>query len=302
VLLALSLFACDPEGLGRPNPSFHVIGHRGAPNLAAENTIPSYEVAISLGANAIELDVCLTADDVLVVWHDRDPDGPIALARQSGAEGLLYLPAVPPVGSAWRRPVRQLTLAELRSQYGYAELGAARDEIARIPTLAETLDWARGEERLVGLYVDLKVTHSEVAPVVELMSELAGDGTLAHVRVLFFSLDASIVSELETERQRLGFEWPRVTQDHETPGALSATIRDGLRDVMMGLSPSLTYSGFKRDVADAVERREKGDVDSVTVWTFDRETQLAELLYYSVDGVMTNEPARLHRMWRDTLD
>jgi hypothetical protein len=115
-------------------------------------------------------------------------------------------------------------------------------------------------------------------------------------------LDGAIVGDLESERQRLGVESPRVTQDHEKPGALSATIRDGLRDVMIGLTPSLTYSGFKRDVADAVDHREDGDVDSVTVWTFDHEIQLAELLYYSVDGVMTNEPALLHRMWRDTLD
>ena len=51
-----------------------IIGHRGAAGPAIENTIASFERAIELGANAIELDVRKTVDDVLVVCHDRDID------------------------------------------------------------------------------------------------------------------------------------------------------------------------------------------------------------------------------------
>ena len=71
VLIAMA--ACDPRGLGRPNPNFLVIGHRGAPNVAAENTIPSFKVATAVGANAIETDVCITSDGIFVIWHDSDP-------------------------------------------------------------------------------------------------------------------------------------------------------------------------------------------------------------------------------------
>jgi len=89
VLIALACAACDPEGLGRPNPNFLVIGHRGAPRVAAENTLPSFEVALVLGANAIETDLCLTQDGVFVLWHDRDPDDGVALVRQSGADSVV---------------------------------------------------------------------------------------------------------------------------------------------------------------------------------------------------------------------
>ncbi len=30
--------------------------------------------------------------------------------------------------------------------------------------------------------------------------------------------------------------------------------------------------------------------------------QLAELLYYSVDGIMTNQPESLYSIWQDTLE
>lgn len=52
--------------LGRPV----VIGHRGAPEEAHENTLASFEKAITLGVDAVEFDVRRTADGVLVVHHD----------------------------------------------------------------------------------------------------------------------------------------------------------------------------------------------------------------------------------------
>ncbi len=47
------------------------IGHRGAAAYARENTIASFEEAISRNADMIEYDVRRTADGVLVVYHDR---------------------------------------------------------------------------------------------------------------------------------------------------------------------------------------------------------------------------------------
>tara|TARA_B100000029_G_scaffold513255_1_gene612205 strand:+ start:1318 stop:2091 length:774 start_codon:yes stop_codon:yes gene_type:complete len=47
-----------------------IIGHRGAPNQAPENTIPSFRIALSQGAEMIELDVQPTEDGYPVVRHD----------------------------------------------------------------------------------------------------------------------------------------------------------------------------------------------------------------------------------------
>ena len=50
-------------------PYFEIVAHRGVPTDAPENTIPSFERAIDLGADAVELDVRLTRDRVPVVYH-----------------------------------------------------------------------------------------------------------------------------------------------------------------------------------------------------------------------------------------
>lgn len=49
-----------------------LFGHRGARGTAPENTIPAFGMALSDGANALELDVHLSVDGEVVVCHDDD--------------------------------------------------------------------------------------------------------------------------------------------------------------------------------------------------------------------------------------
>jgi glycerophosphoryl diester phosphodiesterase len=65
-----------------------IIAHRGASGTAPENTVAAFDLARRRGADAIELDIRLTADGVPVVLHDatldRTTDG-------RGSVGLLML-------------------------------------------------------------------------------------------------------------------------------------------------------------------------------------------------------------------
>lgn len=102
---------------GRPR----VFGHRGAMGHAPENTFASFERALELGVDAIELDVHLSADGEVVVIHDHELD------RTTGGHGI----------------VGEKTLAELKAldvgvRFGPEYAGQ------RIPTLGEVLAWARG--------------------------------------------------------------------------------------------------------------------------------------------------------------
>ena len=50
------------------------IGHRGAKGYVAENTLASFQKAIDLGCDGIELDVWLSKDFILMVIHDATID------------------------------------------------------------------------------------------------------------------------------------------------------------------------------------------------------------------------------------
>ena len=50
---------------------FHSIAHRGASDVAPENTIPAYEKAAELGYTYVECDVMYTSDGVAVLNHEK---------------------------------------------------------------------------------------------------------------------------------------------------------------------------------------------------------------------------------------
>ena len=102
------------------------IGHRGAPRRYLENTTPSFQEALRLGADAIELDVHVTTDGLPVVHHD-----PVLSAR------------VTPT-SMVRKALDSIDGAAVAS----IDLGAG----SRIPTLAEVLKVMRGRKA----YVEVK--------------------------------------------------------------------------------------------------------------------------------------------------
>ncbi|MCW3125161.1 MAG: glycerophosphodiester phosphodiesterase [Bacteroidetes bacterium] len=49
---------------------FDIQGHRGCRGLYPENTIPAFIEAVRLGANTLEMDICVSRDGKLVVSHD----------------------------------------------------------------------------------------------------------------------------------------------------------------------------------------------------------------------------------------
>lgn len=49
-----------------------IIGHRGNPIYYQENTLEGFRSVHKFGGNAIELDVYLTKDEKLVLFHDKN--------------------------------------------------------------------------------------------------------------------------------------------------------------------------------------------------------------------------------------
>ena len=83
-----------------------VLAHRGARQVAPENTLEAFTTALALGADGVELDVHRTSDAGLVVHHDAE----------ASEVGIL-------------------------AEHGLAEIRSAR---ADIPTLEESLDACAG--------------------------------------------------------------------------------------------------------------------------------------------------------------
>ena len=69
------------------------IGHKGADGVVPGNTLESFEAAVELGVDMIELDVLRTRDGRLVVAHDyRDADGRVPLTLDEGLDAFTRRP------------------------------------------------------------------------------------------------------------------------------------------------------------------------------------------------------------------
>ncbi len=49
-----------------------IVGHKGAAGYATENTLESFKLAIEIGCDRAEMDVRLTKDNEVVVFHDKE--------------------------------------------------------------------------------------------------------------------------------------------------------------------------------------------------------------------------------------
>lgn len=72
-----------------------VLGHRGAPHRARENTIEAFAAARAEGADGVELDVHRSSDGALVVHHDAEVEGLGVLAEHSRTRIHEVAPWVP---------------------------------------------------------------------------------------------------------------------------------------------------------------------------------------------------------------
>lgn len=103
------------------------VGHRGASGYAPEHTIPSYDLALKLGADYIEQDLQMTSDGVLVVMHDetlnRTARGPV-----ENCTGLVRTKTLP-----------QIKTCDVGSWFNEAYPQYAKAEYVglKIPTLEE---------------------------------------------------------------------------------------------------------------------------------------------------------------------
>jgi glycerophosphoryl diester phosphodiesterase len=283
-----------------PRDEVSVIGHRGSPKHAPENTIESFATAIAQGADAVEADVCATKDGRFVLWHDCRPDDEVALVRQASGETYLYEPDVPPVDSPCRRPVSQLDLGEFLAHHGYVPSDDRGEPRVPVALLEDLFAWAREATGLSLVCLDVKLGEKETGAardLARLLRDAGRDGRLpAHVSVALLCPEKEVLMALLTEERRepLG-EGIRVFADFELPGALDFASRYGVSCVSMGVRRRF-WSDFRAELGEVLAARDAGRIESVIVWTENDEERLRELVRLGVDGILTDESARLRRI------
>jgi glycerophosphoryl diester phosphodiesterase len=292
---------------------FWVIGHRGSPEREVENTIASFERALAEGANGLELDVCVTADEEVVVWHDEDPSEWRARFRRLGLEPVMQHRPYAPSNPRFRRPVSELTLDELRTHFGYTKGLLGKRLPARMPTLVEFVEWACEKEELGLVMLDIKVPAERedlMKVLVRRLDELI-QRCQPRFQILLETATApavSLLSRLAPHHARALDVEPRpgLVLDFERASAVRAAVAQRLGHAMAQRPRSITLFPFathrrivEADLARAASHNASSrDVTIVGVcsFTINHAREMRELIELGVWGIQSDRPGLLRRV------
>jgi glycerophosphoryl diester phosphodiesterase len=218
------------------------IAHRGASGYAPENTRAAFDLAIAMGASAIETDVRMTCDGALVLCHDPTVD------RISDGTG----------------PVDDYTLAELR-QLDLGRRFAPAFAGERIVTPAELIDGYAARIPIVFEIKDPRAT----APLIAL---LEATGVLDRVQVTSFLWYPLLEARALNRDLTLGYLTPTFEID-----LLERIVRHGFNQICPHVSQltarrvraahdrGLTVRAWGIDQRVQVERLRETGADGATI-------------------------------------
>ncbi len=284
-----------------------IIAHRGASGDRPEHTLAAYELAIAQGADAIEPDLVITKDGVLIARHDRYLSTTTDVAsRPEFAERKTVKDQWGAARDDWW--AEDFTLAEIKTLRA-VQPRATRDQSFNgqfeIPTFEEVLDLAATAERPVIVYPELKDgqalaglgfdTPAALAQVLEGRG-LAG----ADAPVIIQSFEPIVLERLDrmVENPLVQLVFARDTGGPSVPIADVVRFVDG-----MGAEKSLVLAKPEGDEPGFVAQAH-GQGLFVHAWTFrddeapegadaalDPAGELARAFAAGVDGVFADFPA-----------
>lgn len=239
-----------------------ILAHRGGRALGPENTIPAFDLGLAAGADGLELDVHLSADEVAVVIHDATLD------RTTDATG--------PVAA---RTAAELAALDATRRYGVELEHAWSGPRAGVPTLEEVLR----RYPSVPTVIEMKAASRRAAEAV--VRAVRAAGAVERVCVGSFSRTAlravrAIAPEIATSaslpetRWALYGSWIGLAPRRPPYRAFQVPERAGGHVVV---SPRFLRAVHRANLA-------------LQVWTVNDPADMRRLLDWGVDGLITDCP------------
>lgn len=237
--------------------------HRGAAAELPENTLQSFQRAIQIGVDALEMDVQFTRDEELIVVHDE------SCARMTGVQ----------------RTWSQLDLAEARTLdigWGYIAADGTRPFAGQgfhVSTFAEILD------AFPDVHVNVDIKASPVDAVLALVRAKKAE---ERVTLASFRTGAAIAM------RRKGYGGETALSQGEVISLISLPALLWRQLPFTGTAVQVpTHAGALRFDRPAFIAKCHSLGLRVDFWTIDDPAEAARLIALGADGIMTNDPAAI---------
>lgn len=279
-LTATILFCCamlQTTPATEPNPAEHllakqrplVIAHRGYSMLAPENTLLAFKMAVTAGADLVELDYYHSKDGVPIVFHDSTLD------RTSDADEKWEERKIP-VGSRSATELRQL---DAGSWFSTNLTGL------RIPLLTEALDVIQN-----GGVTLIERKAGDAKTCVELLRER---NLINQLIVQAFDWNYLKDFHALAPEQVLGALGPPSSRNGKRLSSEEKILTPEWNDQVKGTGARLVV--WNRQITpEAVEDAHKKGLE-VWVYTINDSATATDLLNMGIDGIITDNPSIIWR-------
>lgn len=261
-----------PTPLTEAYPTW-IIAHRGASKEAPENTLPAFERAMALGADMIEIDVQLSKDGEIMVFHDR------GLKRTTNGEG----------------PVSEFSLETLKT-LDAGSWFSPEFEGVKIPTLEEVLQLTQGR---IMLNIEVKKNGlSKRDPYVEkkILKLLGEYDMLPHTLISsFVPWSLKRIKELNPE-VATALLYGNNIRSNVRP-KIPVYGYDAFKTVLKVQADGLNLR--KNLVAKKFLKKAKECGVHMHPFTIDHPRSMKKLIRQGVSGIITNRPERLSALLKD---
>ncbi len=275
-----------------------------------ENTLPAFERALAFGVTTLELDIAVTSDGVLVISHNPvlNPD----ITRD--AAGRFLDQAGPAIHSMTWAQLQAFDVGRIKAGTDYARQFPQQQPVdgTRIPRLADLFDLVKraGDDK-VRFDIETKLDPGKPGetPLPEpfaraLVEEIRKAGMAARVQIQSFdwrTLQAvqKIAPDIPTVYLTVQRSFDNVGAGRPEGSAWTAGFqhRDyGSVPKMIKAAGGSGWSAYFGDL-DAQKVKEAQSLGlKVLAWTVNDPADMARLLEYGVDGLITDRPDIARRL------
>ena len=247
------------------NQYIHRVAHRGGAQLAPENTFAAFLNALTLPIDAIELDVHMSRDGHVVVFHDNHVH-----KRTKGSGNLL-----------------DLDLAYLRRLDAAARHPGGWPEPQQIPTLSEVLELAKGRAQV---YIEIKTskrgqTYTSYPYIAEKVVEMVRQaGMLDQVLVISFDwMILPVIKLLEPTIQTGMLVSNKVWNPRTSDGILNLIENAGEYECEW---INMDYKLFTTEMPQAIHNHGL----KLGLWTVNAEVDMLRFAAAGVDSLTSDRP------------
>ena len=283
--------------------AFELHGHRGARGLAPENTLEGFGLALAIGVDALEFDLGLTGDHVVVVYHDTRLNPDIT----KGPDGAFLESPGPLLRALDFAELRRYEVGGIRPGRAYALRFAEQRPApgARIPSLAEVAGLVK--ESGVRLNLEIKISSrapEETAPRTVFVQAVV-DALRAHglaARSTIQSFDWRTLQEVQRLAPDIPTAYLTLERGEEDrierggPGASPWTAPFDIDDYagsvprMVKAAGGAVWSPFYADLSRAEVEEAHALGLRVIVWTVNAPEAMRTFIRLGVDGLITDRP------------